>query len=457
MKTTNEKIRNSSGIILLCLLLAYLIYFNFSIKLTGYGDDNSLFLEPLMKNFSGDIGAFLANRYQTWSARLVIEFFVLISVQHYTFWRIGNTLAMFIIIAMPALMVRKKLPLAIGLIFSVTLFNQMPLGMFSETGWISTSVNYLWVLAAGWLVVYPLLQLANGKNVFILTYLLSLLALVFASNSEQMAAILLAFTAGCLFYSLFQKKVNVFKFIPYFIINIGNLLLILLAPGNRVRLAEEVPRWFPDFNKLSLFRKIELGYSSTVRNLFFDGNRLTLVLIVVLIIVALKKKAAIWQQIWLWLSLALWLVFGPLQQTLAARVPYIANILSSFNNYGTTFQLSELATWQAEIWLTLALACFILGVVMVMESGWLKLTAAYLLLIAIAARMALGFSPTIWASGMRTYTFTYQLFITTVLLALADNHKFLLKDLKKSKLMLLCAFVFVCFGIYLILQNLYTL
>lgn len=107
MRRIDVDIKNNKGLntlfkfLVLGVFLLFL-WINFNINLMGLGDDTLLFLGPLMEDHNGSFVSFLISRYNEWSSRIIIEFFTLISVKHYFFWRVINSIAMTILAVSPA-------------------------------------------------------------------------------------------------------------------------------------------------------------------------------------------------------------------------------------------------------------------------------------------------------------------------------------------------------------------
>lgn len=79
-----------------------------------------------------------------------------------------------------------------------------------------------------------------------------------------MALLILAFTVILGIFNWYKKR-SIKPLLPTFIIGTLNLIYVLTARGNEIRYNQELTNWFPDFEKLSIPKKIELGYSSTLR------------------------------------------------------------------------------------------------------------------------------------------------------------------------------------------------
>lgn len=411
---------------LFMILTAFLIacfILNLKIQLTGFGDDDFLFYNPLMNKFNGDILAFLVNRYQTWSSRTVIEIFTLLSVKYHIFWRICNSIIMFLAISLPPFLLKKNNAVKTSdILISGGLFFTMPLTFFNETGWIATTTNYLWVYSLGLLSLYPIAKYLHDERVNQPTYLISWLAALYACNQEQMCALLLGFYLVFLGYLLMKKR-RIKILLPFFVINFLSLFYVLSANGNDIRYEKEVANWFPDFGDLTIFRKIELGFSSTVRHLFFDREIIPLLFSIVLALLMiyylkLKKAPRILSALG-FIPLIISIIFGFND---IWKFPAVTNVLALFNGHGTAFSLSDLSTWSADIILFGTLICVVISLIYLQGFNIHGLFSVLLILAAIIVRMMMGFSPTIWASATRTYIFTYGIIILIVL-SLLDSIK----------------------------------
>lgn len=371
----------------------------------GRGDDRLLFLEPFQKDAHGHYITFLMMRYKTWSARWLIEGVTVFLVNHVFLWRFLNACMMTIASCLPAYFFKPYQQVTVSdLMVSIGLFGLFPLTFFYETGWIATSTNYLWVYALGLIALYPVFRLAVfGEELSKSGYLLSTLGLIYASNQEQFLAILWAsYLLMVLFF--WQKRAQLWL---WWSINLGILLIqtliMIQSPGNYLRYRHEVAQWFPDFDQLSFLQKVSLGYTSSLKHLFFDGVWLVGILLLVLVITLyLSHATALYFFGWVPLVMFLSMAFS-LGHTENNGFP---RLLAAFNIYGTISTVSDLTTWYPDIILTL-LYLFV-GMVLLYQlprkDQWIML---FLYLAVLCVRWIMGFSPTIWASATRTYLFSY--------------------------------------------------
>lgn len=78
------------------------------------------------------------------------------------------------------------------------------------------------------------------------------------------------FCIYCLHFFI-DRKLNWFL-VAGTIFNFLSLIFILVFPGNAARKIAETKTWFPEFNDLSIFRKLEMGFSGTLFEYIIKPN-----------------------------------------------------------------------------------------------------------------------------------------------------------------------------------------
>ena len=161
----------------------------------------------------------------------MIEIVLTQAVQHVFLWRVLNAIAMSIVAIVPALLInsdnRRR-----GLIIGTGMSLLIPASMINNAGWIATTTNYVWVMAAALLSIWPIMNYIRGKSVNWLSFILSLVFLIYATNQEQMVVIMLVsllVLAGILYLS----KMNILITLPHIAIVIASLVFILTCKGMR--------------------------------------------------------------------------------------------------------------------------------------------------------------------------------------------------------------------------------
>ncbi|MFQ7233280.1 MAG: DUF6056 family protein [Enterococcus hulanensis] len=408
---TKKKSNNQKLIIgvALSVLIICLIY-NMNIKLTGFKDDGDLFLGPLMNKFDGNYFSFLVNRYNTWSSRVIIEFFTLTGVKNPMVWKLLNSIMMAIAALLPVYIIKRDSEVkSTDLIFSAALFFTLPMSFFSETGWVATTTNYLWVFSLGIVSIYPLIRYTRKEKELRWLTVTGIITTLYAANQEQMALLLLTFTLIIALINWFNKQ-SIKPFVVPVIVNIATLIFVLTTKGNDIRYQHELRNWFPDFEQLSFFKKVELGYSSTVRHLYFDTQLTILTFLFIIFILAISRfiyrKRLSFIGLFGLIPFSVSILFS-LNNYFNSRK--VVNILNQFNQYGTTIQLNDPKSWIPDLILTMLLFSTLLSIIYLLDYTANTYWPLLLLCAAGFSRLIMGFSPTVWASATRTYLFTYCL------------------------------------------------
>jgi len=163
----------------------------------------------------------------------VIEIALTQAVQHVFLRRVLNDIAMSIVAIAPALLFNSDNSRR-GLIIGTGMSLLIPASMINNAGWIATTTNYVWVMAAALLSIWPIMNYIRGKSVNRLSFILSLVFLIYATNQEQMVVIMLVsllILAGILFLS----KKNILITLPHIAIVIASFVFILTCKGNAAR------------------------------------------------------------------------------------------------------------------------------------------------------------------------------------------------------------------------------
>lgn len=427
MKKYTSKLTNLQ--LTMIVVFALLLVANLSIRLAGTGitrvggGDDAAFFGYLQHS---SLTAFLKQRYMTWSSRVVIET-VLSVITHFSIlWKLLNAVMMFIVILIPYKFILETENESRNIqtfLFSASLFFLLPMEMFYETGWMATTTNYLWILAAGEVALIPtLMKLKNIDGpINKWVYGLSAFALVYAANQEQMVVILLLLFIGAMGIMLFQHRSVKWEILQLFI-TISSFIIIILAPGNKVRKVQEIQHWLPQFGKLSLVRKVELGYSSTLSHFFFNFDLLTILLLVMILVVFWKKSAdykATISNVSLVLPLLLVLVVVVDQGFMKGIYPGVDRLKDFMTLYGSKLVFSQPKSWIPDLVL-LALAASVVGGLFRTKQLSKSLIMTYILFCGVISRIIMGFSPTIWASGTRTFLFLYESIICVALFIYAS-------------------------------------
>lgn len=349
---------------------------------------------------------FLCFRYEQWTSRIIIEFFLILLTRVPLIWGVLNTL-IFLISGYSLIQLlsldKKKDSCCCALVLGS--FFLIPAVAYNGAGWIATTLNYLWPCGLALFAIVPAKKILCKEKVNRWEFVLSIPALVIASNMELVCAFLFAIVLLCMLIYFFQHKRVNFYFVLQILLLSFMLLFIFSCPGNFARSVSEVQTWFPEYDTLSLFRKFEIGLRSTLFQFIFEPNLLFLCFTLLLLTAMLAKHK----------NVALCAV---------ASIPLLSSIFSFglklFSYMGINYfsnlmalkgGLTQIETESVSVnpgtWLSSLFCLFIYAVILLMIVNLFDKRYAfiliYILLTGFATRMAMSLSPTILTSGIRTF------------------------------------------------------
>ncbi|WP_394405099.1 DUF6056 family protein [Streptococcus sp. 20-1249] len=382
------------------IVITWFLYF-LLIKF-DYQNDDAWFLHCIRNIYHHDVFAFSVKRYQEWTSRTLIEVVLIILVQFPVLWKCLVALAFSTASILPSMIFSplhkldyRTLLLSFGFLWIV------PKEVYKDAGWIATTTNYIFPYAAFLIVVYLFSKRFRGEKFSIRLYLLGLLSLIYAANQEQLACVILGslFLWG-VFFRVYKKEDSKLRFalIPLSL-SFLSFVNIFISPGNKVRTAIEIKRFFPQFKELSTLTKIKLGFTDTMNTLFFEANLPFLVFLLFLLMICLyhgRKKLAL-------------LIVLPLIPVVGTWFPF-ASVLA-YRHRADMAASQGIFLLDNVVVFMVGIIC-VLGVLYALFSDKLQsLFAILVLTIGICTRLMIGFSPTVFASGKRTYFLLYMSFL----------------------------------------------
>lgn len=348
------------------------------------------------------------NMYQTWSSRIFVNtlMFIFENIPYYWFGITTAFLIFFALLSFDRLTSNLvKQSLLKQVVIALT-FLLIPFYYFETAGWIATTVTYL----------YPVLLLIIGLCL-ILSFnkwyanLPGMLLLLIAFNNEQLLVMSLVVAVTMLVYYLLHNR-EILKDAKLKVFSIGlplivNFAIIALCPGNSARKVAETSRWFPQFAKLTPLEKFDIGLSTTVQHYLFFGTIVLIALMLTFIVIDNYNGLAI-------ISLGV----------LVALLSYVDNLKRAkgllSNQTGLLNSNFKLFAWQYGVAI-LIFATVVYYLVKLSNNEMLLWLELSILLGGLLSRIALGFSPTNYASSTRTFTFMTIGILTIMILVIFDN------------------------------------
>lgn len=374
---------------------------------------------------------FLSERYFGYSSRLLIEGTLVLVSRSMFLWKLLDILVWLLL----AWSLSKFLGttndakmnwIVIGFVLLY------PVGEMSSAGWSATMTVYIWPLAFGLYALTILARIHREECIRPHTWILTILAACFAANNEQMCMILFpAFLIGLL-YEWKQKKHGAPALLILLFVTTAALLFALTCPGNKARAAEEIEKGIHEFSMLTVSEKLYLSFTDTMEH-FQNFNLLFFVftaLLMILVILRYRKPAAI-------ILSAFPAVFALQESDLGHFFPWYL-FLTNENGLTMESYMNAAPYFRLTVWIVVWLV-IILELILLTDGYFACGCLCLLLLDGLATRLIMGFSPTLYISGERTFLYLYFTMIV-ISLCLIQKHRPMLAEKPKLSLVLRCAF-----------------
>ncbi len=419
----NEK-RNV--ILLYGVLFVFLIVLHSFFK-QGVGDD-VYFSNTEISNILG----FLGFRYQEWSSRILIEFVLVIMchLPHFCWYIMDSLMILLVVYAMNKLFVRKDIYFVI---VAFLLFFLYPFSQMKEAGWYATTINYLWPMACALFSLIPLKNAFYGVKDKKIMYLLYSLATVFACSQELICALLFGIYLIYIIFLYKKQKINKFVMFQLFLI-IVSIFVFILCPGNTVRKIDEIEHRYTAYAGFTVFQKVILGLFSTFAFIFEEYH---LALIVLLFLLHFMGSKSTNKFLKINSALPLIMYFG---YKLVPSSLYLKHYFTSFVGQLDIFYVFTKSNMLIILFITMFVLSIAINLYFILKNSksiYVKLTPVIVLLAGILSRVMMGFSPTIYASGKRTFVFYHFCLIICIMLILNE----IVKNNKENKVLVLVIFV----------------
>lgn len=415
MKVNTKK----SFLMYLPFILFFAIILIWHFMLPRIGDD--LAFSDMFHKY--DIFSFLVWRYETWSSRLLIEFFLApLAALPKVIWIFLDSIIFLLIavliskitlnaekISEKKLVIYNSLSCIMVLIYIFTIS-----GALSSAGYIASTLNYTWPLCFGLLHFYLAKNYVFNKNNLrtgskIAIYLIMGFALIFAISQEIMLVIVSGAYFFIILYCLYNKlKIPNSVFIILFIIFL-EFLSVYLSPGNHARYIVSLSE-FPEYYTLTLINKIDLGitillkgivlsyiFSYSLINLFFFG-----ILGIYLYFITKKKISIVINLMPITVIIAFLLMF------LIGYMPLIEFLIAGITKSGLLHSNLNHILIISFIY-AIIIFSVVYSLIQIYKYRGKKLSFIIfsLLLLGFASQMMRGFSPNCWGSAQRWELYYY--------------------------------------------------
>lgn len=445
MKNQLHKLVNKETAPFLLLFVLYFILF-FGVKIAN--DDAVLMVEYQNLTWQ-DHWALIQHDYFNWSSRVLVNFVIhfLLGKPLIIFTFLNAVIAAIFAKTLSQLFNETKSPLVDW--FIVCLILLYPLSYLGSAGWVVTMMTYFWPMVFGFVALIPIKKIQTGESFAKWEYVAYATSLIYAANEELKLLVLLLVYGAFFVYFLAKKRLNnVFFFVQLFLLA-ASLVFTLTTPGNGNRSLSEASFWFPTYGMLDTVDKLDIGFFATMQNVIFDRHIFLLVIAGLLSLNIFRKYDSIFIKLVGLAPTIILLLFGPLKNLDVLQHPWLERMAAGISENGlvtiSTGGLFALMKYTIVVGFSFT---FALAVVLALENLYKNIFALTLLVSGVGSRVAMGFSPTIYASGFRTATplFFAIMAIGVMIVSEMLASKLLSKSEQKNLLLglaALSAFVFV--------------
>jgi hypothetical protein len=384
------------------ILGCYFFILHFRLNAALYGDD--VWFYNTFTSGGYNLFTYLSWRYSWWTSRMIIEAIEIAGVcMPVLLWKVLNTAVIVSIgVFLSKIFVREEHRLE-GNIVIVSLMLLYTYNDVLLVGVVSGSANYFWPVAFGLIAIYPLRKMADGKRIRGYEYCLYAISLLIGSNQEQMCIILLAVYLAYAVFMLVRKKVRPFIFVQLGLA-IFSLVMILTCPGNASRVVQETATWLPQYSSFTFLQKIQLGVSGVLAKIFLTNNKLFLGFTFVVLFMTWQKSKKLSSIVVASIPLLLLIASSALYPA-ANRYEILQKLFGAVKPDGIIGTGASLKAHLAFFGMLFACGCMLVSVYMLPVGKTRSRIALGIVLIGLATKAAMGFSPTVWGSGERTAFF----------------------------------------------------
>lgn len=388
-------------------------------KMIAFGDD--AYFATVLQN--DNLFNWIIERYNNWSSRIFIEAIMVIILNlGFKVWAIFD-IAVFLLIpyAIRKIFNQKK-DTKIDWLICMVLFC-IPINCYNSAGWTSTLLNYLWPLAFGLLLCIPIKKNFNNEKISIIENIVFIISIVISANQELMAGILAILYIAILCYNIIKKKRNNY-IILYTILIALSIIFITCCPGNYVRNTSEIQTWFPNYIMFNFIDKIQLAIISMMKYISIDGRIISILMSVIIVYgVFVTNKSKFCR------SIAIIQFLGNIPLRFVSKVipNNIANNIEIFNSTNLVinpFSYDNIMIYLVFVYYIIILGCIGISIYSIFKNTNKSIIALSVFSLGLISRMAMGISPTVYASAERTSLFLYEAFAILIV--------YILKDLKEQ-------------------------
>lgn len=248
------------------LLGMLFFYIPFHICLSPNYWDDEFFAQSLSRH-NNSLLQYTIDRYSDQSSRITIELTLpFLTMLPSAVWKCLNLLIIALLYCELIWLLEYIFELRENSVYFLTavLLCAFPFSIMAQTGWIATTTNYLWVVAFGLYAINRMLKggvlgIRLSKREMVYTAL----AVLYSASFESMAAILFIIETGL--FVCCKKSGKKCPAVVRMCMGMTAIFLvyILCCPGNQLRPVRDAEYWMPEYFELNFLDKLRMGVLSS--------------------------------------------------------------------------------------------------------------------------------------------------------------------------------------------------
>ena len=372
------------------------------------GDD--VFFSQATANQS--LWAYLAERYQEWTSRVVLEIVLVTVIQAPVLWRLIDFLMLASLPIVLSKFFNRSTVMSWCAVGAVLIY---PFHDMGTAGWITTTVTHFWPLWCFFFAALLLKKVLFSEHISLPELAVGILAGIVTGSHEQWAVVLFVVIVLCGFdlWKNKRKPKQLWILILFAVISLISLTVILLCPGNAGRNQVSI-RDLPVFAEFGFADKLYLGLLSIERVFIANADAVFFAVLVVWTALVYFKTDSYRKT--LISGLPLLILFG--QTVVRTAYPGLSGLFVMPEQI-VSWGWGSLSTWLPMVYLAITLFSMLYALYVLIGENIAEYVYALLMLgCGFGAGAALGFMATIYVSGERVYAVLYcaLLFVTLSLI-----------------------------------------
>ena len=281
----------------------------------------------------------------------------------------------------------------------------MPWHQVTTAGWIATTATYFGPIAFGIFGLVPIAKVIRNEKMSMRKKIFCSIALFYGTNVEQMMVVALGCYLAMMLYMILKKRKSYYILVNLILVII-ELINFIICPGNNNRGIAEIAKWFPNYGMMDFLDKTDIGIFSTLSYIFFD-NSFSFIIVILLILSCLVFKTIkdMEYRVLGTYSLVILILVGPLKDITIKLLPNLQYLTTSVPTEGmiNVNNVCDTLTFYRYCFCTMIVFGIVATIALVSRKIIDFIIPMCILAFGFASRVAIGFSPTVYASGSRTF------------------------------------------------------